>query len=286
MRVPLDDGLRLHVADRGAGPATLLVHGFTGSVAAWGEEILRGLTDGGRRVLAVDLPGHGASDTPGDSRRYDLRRITGDLIAVLDHLGIPRADWIGYSMGGRIALGAAVLHPERVGRLVLEGASPGIQEEREAAERRRADEELATRILVEGMESFVEEWMAKPIFRTRRRLPSERRREERERRLACDPMGLANTLRGLGTGHQPSFWDDLARVRAPTLLLTGSEDEKFTRTARRMADRLPDALHVSVPNAGHTVHLERPEAWLAEVAAFLGGPDPNPPPVTRRGGRR
>ncbi|MDX1567186.1 MAG: 2-succinyl-6-hydroxy-2,4-cyclohexadiene-1-carboxylate synthase, partial [Longimicrobiales bacterium] len=267
----LDDDVRMHVLDRGSGPATLLVHGFTGSVGAWGEEILRGLTDAGRRVLAVDLPGHGLSDTPPDPERYDLPRVARDLTVVLDRLEISRPDWIGYSMGGRIALGAAVLHPDRVGRLILEGASAGIEDEARAEERRRADEALAERILAEGMERFVDEWMAKPVFRTQSRLPDSLLEAERDRRLTGDPLGLANTLRGLGTGHQPSFWGDLSRIRAPTLLLTGADDEKFTGIARRMADRIPEAIRVTVPRAGHTVHLERPEAWLAHVTRFLSG---------------
>ncbi|MFP3947823.1 MAG: 2-succinyl-6-hydroxy-2,4-cyclohexadiene-1-carboxylate synthase [Longimicrobiales bacterium] len=269
MKIFLDDGVRIHVTDRGSGPATLLVHGFTGSVEAWGEEILSALTEAGRRVLAVDLPGHGRSDTPPDPGRYELRRVARDLTVVLDRLEIARADWVGYSMGGRLALGAAVLHPDRVGRLVLEGASPGIEGDAEAEERRTADEELARRILAGGMERFVEEWMARPIFRSRSRLPAPRLEAERNRRLAGDPRGLANTLRGLGTGHQPSFWSDLSRVRTPTLLLTGAEDEKFTGIAGRMAESLPRAVGVTVPRAGHTVHLERPRAWLAEVTAFL-----------------
>lgn len=278
MKIALEDGVRLNVLDRGSGPPTLLVHGFTGSVEAWGQEILGGLTESGRRVVVVDLPGHGTSDTPPVPGRYGLRRVVRDLIAVLDCLEIARPEWIGYSMGGRITLGAAVLHPDRVGRLVLEGASPGIEGESEAAERRKADEELATRIVERGIERFVEEWMAKPVFHTQARLPAERLEAERQRRLAGDPLGLANTLRGLGTGHQPSFWNDLARVRAPSLLLTGADDEKFTRFARRMADRLPDAVRVSVPEAGHTVHLERPRAWLDEVTAFLGAhPSPAEP---------
>jgi len=266
--------LQLHVADRGSGPATLLVHGFTGSSDAWGERILRALTDAGRRVLAVDLPGHGASDTPEDPRRYALSRVAADLVEVLEHRGLPRADWIGYSMGGRIALGAAVLHPERVRSLVLEGASPGIEDEEDGAERRRADEDLADRIPAEGLERFVDDWMAKSIFRTQQRLSEDQLRRERERRLECDPVGLANTLRGLGTGHQPSFWDELGEIRAPTLLLTGAEDEKFSRTATRMAKRIPKAEHIPVAGAGHTVHLERPGAWLDAVTGFLARAHP------------
>ncbi len=73
----------------------------------------------------------------------------------------------------------------------------------------------------------------------------------------------------MGTGVQPSFWDRLDGVDVTTLLLTGRLDEKFEGIARRMADRMPRAVHRPVAEAGHTVHLERPEAWIEEVLGFM-----------------
>lgn len=272
IRVALRDGVHLRVTDRGEGPAAILVHGFTGSVEAWGKDLPARLAGAaGRRVLAVDLPGHGRSDIPESPDRYTLPRVASDLVEVLDHFEIDRADWIGYSMGGRIALGAAALRPDRMRSLILEGGSPGIEEESIASSRRKRDEALARRILAEGIERFVDGWMALPLFESQKRLAPERLAKARERRLACPPLGLANTLRGLGTGHQPSFWDHLPRISTPTLLLTGAEDRKFGRIAERMQGMLPRAVHVSVPEAGHTVHFERPEAWIREVCGFLAG---------------
>jgi len=263
------DGFRLRVEERGRGPATLLVHGFTGSVEAWGEAILDGLVKAGRRVVAVDLPGHGRSDLPAGPERTTMERLLDDLSAVLDALDLDRADWIGYSMGGRIALGAAALRPERVGRLVLEGASPGLETEKERRARRERDEALARRILDRGIEPFVDEWLALPLFRSRERLSEETRRAERERRLRCDPRGLAATLRGVGTGRQPSFWADLAQVDVPTLLLAGADDPKYRALAERMAALLPRAEVGVVAKAGHTTHLEAPDEWLRRVTEFL-----------------
>lgn len=271
MRIVLPDGVGLRVVTQGRGerPPVLLVHGFTGSGEAWGDDLVGALAGSGRRVVVVDLPGHGGSDVPQEPERYGMERVVDDLGRVLDGLEIPRADWVGYSMGGRVALGAAALRPERIRRLVLEGASPGIADAEEASARRRRDEALAEAILSEGLEPFVDAWMDKPIFRTQRRLPEERLARERRRRMSCDPEGLANTLRGLGTGRQPSFWAALPEIRVPTLLLAGEEDEKYTRISRKMAERIPDAVHVPVPRAGHTVHLERPGVWIREVVAFL-----------------
>lgn len=268
-RVPLDDGLALRVHERGAGPPVLLLHGFTGSVEAWGEALLEGLACR-HRVLAVDLHGHGRSDAPTDPDRLDVRRVVDDLAEILDASGAPRAAWVGYSMGGRVALAAGALRPGRIERLVLESASPGLATAEERRLRREQDDARATSLESEGLEAFVDRWMALPLFATQQRLPPDVREAERRRRLANRPAALATSLRGMGTGRQPSFWDSLAAIRTPTLLLTGEEDPKFRTVADAMADRLPDARRKDVAGAGHAVHLEAPEAWLEAVLSFLG----------------
>lgn len=262
---------RVRVLRRGeAGdvPPVLLLHGFTGSAEAWGEGVLRTLSGRGT-LLAVDLPGHGGSHAPSDPEAYAVDRVLRDLLDVLAGAQVPRADWIGYSMGGRVALAAAVLHPGRVRRLVLEGASPGLATVEERRRRRRDDEEIARRIESGGIEAFVDFWMARPLFASQARLPEAVLKDARESRLRHRPEALAAVLRGLGTGSQPSFWRRLDEVEAPTLLLTGELDEKFDAVARAMAERIPCALHRSIPDAGHAAHLERPAAWLEAVVSFL-----------------
>lgn len=273
-RVELHDGVRLRVEERGEASedeALLLLHGFTGSVEAWGGALLDELARS-RRVVAVDLPGHGASDAPPRPERYRIEQVVDDLARVLDDAGIERATWIGYSMGGRVALAAAVRRGERVSRLVLESASPGIASEEERRGRRMSDEALARRLETASptaFRDFVDDWMELPLFATQRRLPDPVREAERRRRLRCDPAGLAATLRGLGAGSQPSFWEELVRVEVPTLLLAGGLDDKFSDIALRMEAALPRAHRVVVEDAGHTVHLERPGSWLQAVRVFL-----------------
>lgn len=201
-----------------------------------------------------------------------MSEVVRDVADVLDALEIDAAPWIGYSMGGRVAVGGAVLAPERVSRLVLEGASPGLRTTAARAERRERDEALARWIEDEGIEAFVERWMALPLFETQRRLPEDVLRAARRRRLRNRPGALADTLRGLGTGAQPSFWDALPEVAVPVLLLTGADDAKFGGIADAMAEALPDARQVTVHGAGHTVHLEAAGAWLDAVDGFLGRP--------------
>ena len=266
--IAVREGLRLHVEERGQGAPLVLLHGFTGCGAAWGDPLLDALAER-RRVLAVDLHGHGASDAPVLDESWRMGCVVADLARLLDRLGVERADWIGYSMGGRIALALAVLRPGRVERLVLESASPGLEEASAREERRRSDEALAARIESLGLEAFVEEWPLQPLFATQARLPGELRARERARRLVNRPEALAACLRGLGPGSQPSFWERLAEVRSPALLLTGGLDLKFTGIAETMAGSLPDARRVVVPGAGHAVHLEDPAGWLEAVTSFL-----------------
>ncbi|MFO8173368.1 MAG: 2-succinyl-6-hydroxy-2,4-cyclohexadiene-1-carboxylate synthase [Longimicrobiales bacterium] len=267
MFVTVRDGLRLHVRIQGKGEPLLLIHGFTGSVEAWGEESLRGLSQG-FQVVAVDLLGHGASDVSDDPQRYRTEEMLRDLCQVLDAVAIESARWLGYSMGGRIALAGAIRRPSRVSALILESASPGLEGEKERRGRRRADEALAEGILRGGMEAFVDHWMGLPLFATQGKLPERVQAANRERRLKNDPVALAACLRGNGTGVQPSFWEELGNIRVPTLILAGEEDRKFTEISGRMSEEIPGAELRVIPRSGHSIHLENPFAWLAAVRTF------------------
>ncbi len=268
MRVRASDGLALELSERGEGPPVLLVHGFGGSGAAWGEPALAGLASR-HRVLAVDLIGHGASDDPGDATRTTLDRVLDDLERALDAAGVSACPWIGYSMGGRITLAASLLRSDRLSRMVLESASPGLASDAERADRRASDETLARWIEENGIDAWAEAWEENPLFTGRAALPAAARDGFLAQRRANRAPALAAWLRGVGTGSQPSFWDRLGQVRVPTLILTGARDPKFSDIGRRMAAAIPDARRMAVPGAGHTVHLELPAAWLAAVSSFL-----------------
>ena len=155
------NGIQMNVETRaesprhggGEGRALLLLHGFTGAASTW-----RDITTDwvGWRRIAVDLIGHGVSDAPGDERRYTMEHCVADLVALLDELRIERATVLGYSMGGRLALQLAAAAPERVAALVLEGASPGIDDEGERAARVASDRALADGIERDGIEAFLD----------------------------------------------------------------------------------------------------------------------------------
>ena len=257
----------LHLARRGQGPALVLLHGFTGR----GSD-LDGLAASfatGFEVLAPDLPGHGASTARVLAHGYDFDACLDDLAATLEAAGHRRAHWIGYSMGARLALGCAVRHPERVASLVLIGGRAGIEDDAEREARRRADAALAGRIESRGIESFVDEWLAQPLFDSQRSLGEAFLAAQRNARLDNDARALAAALRVLGPAAQPPLHEALAGVRVPVLLVVGALDQKFVQLAHALAQRLPQAEVCEIPNAGHAVHLEQPEALERAVHDFL-----------------
>ncbi len=261
------NGIALNVEVAGGGPPLLLLHGFTGSTATWAPLLAAFAPH--RRTIAVDLTGHGASDCPADPERYRLEPCLADLLAVLDALDVARADVLGYSMGGRIALHLAAAAPGRVRALVLESASPGLSEPDERRERVRADEALAESIERDGVEAFAERWERLPLFASQVALPAEVRAAQRAQRLRNSALGLANSLRGMGAGRQESLWGGLPAMATPSLLIVGALDAKFCAIARRMAAAMPTARLAVVPGAGHAVHLEQPQVYAERVLAFL-----------------
>jgi 2-succinyl-6-hydroxy-2,4-cyclohexadiene-1-carboxylate synthase len=235
-------------------PALVLLHGFTQTRQSW-RRTVRALGAARYRALVPDLPGHGQSA---------LRTPSFDAAtAYVRALGPERFTLAGYSMGGRLALHAALQLQPRVERLILVGASPGLADPAERAARRAADEELADRIEAIGLEAFAEEWGAQPLFAGQ---PPRVAAAAHADRLRNTAPGLAGALRGLGTGRMEPLWDRLPELAIPVTLLSGERDAKFRAIAERMLERLPDARHVVVPDAGHAAHLEQPEA----VAYQLG----------------
>jgi len=263
-------GHALHVVAEGGGAPVLLLHGFTGTGASLAG-LARALRALGHRTISVDFLGHGASDAPEDGSRYGLERCGQDLGRVLDATGDRSAHVFGYSMGGRVAIGLALLQPERVRSLAVLGASAGIADATERAARRAQDEALADTIEHDGLEAFVDRWMRQPLFASQQRLGPEALARARSERLAQRAHGLAASLRGLGVGAQPAFQARLRHLAVPALFLAGAEDEKFVRIGQELAALVPRGRFASVAEAGHAAHLEQPRSVQALLAAFLAG---------------
>ena len=263
------NGVRYAVYVSGRGQPLVMLHGFSGGSADW--SLFVPFFAQYFRVITLDMLGHGETDSPTDPMRYAVKHIRRDLTFIIEDLCDQPAHLLGYSMGGRIALILALHHSKLFRSLILEGASPGIALEEDRIDRKESDEDLAERIEQLGIAAFVEEWEALPLWDTQRTLPAETLQRQREIRLANNPVGLANSLRGYGAGAQPSEWDNLYTLDMPVLLITGALDAKFTHIARQMAAQIPYASHVIVPQVGHNVHLENPRAYAHHVLEFLRG---------------
>jgi len=246
----------LHAACTGEGDRTLvLAHGFTQTGRLWGR--FGQLVGRGRRVVAVDLPGHGGSGEV----RADL---TEGAQLLLDAAPPGPVDLVGYSLGARFALHAALGDPSRVARLVLISGTAGIEDPEERERRRRRDEQLADELEAAGdVDAFVRRWLAAPMFATLRADAADA--GERRRNSAA---GLASSLRLAGVGTQESLWHRLGELSMPVLVLAGATDPRYQALGARLAAGAGGTFAV-VPGAGHAVHLEQPALGAAIVERWL-----------------
>ncbi len=234
-------------------PVLLLLHGFAGSRADW-KPIHNLLSD--FETIAVDLPGHGDNPSPAPHTMAQAAATVVGEMAV--RVGKRPFHLLGYSMGGRLALYIALHYPDSIGSLTLESASPGLATAESRQQRRQRDNALADRIERDGIPAFVDFWENLSLWESQAQLSDEIRAALRERRLQNDPIRLANSLRGMGTGVQPSLWPRLGELPMPVHLIIGALDHKFVTIAQKMAAAMGDVRLDVVAEAGHTVHLERP----------------------------
>ena len=261
------DGILYHVDTIGEGFPLLLLHGFTGDSTTWKPFFSQWSQT--RKIILVDIIGHGKSASPTDVQRYDIVSVANDMKQILEQLEIEKADVLGYSMGGRLALSFALLFPEYVNKLLLESSSPGLETDEERESRKIQDEKLGNLIEANGIERFVDYWENIPLFSTQKNLPLHKQLEIRQQRLQNSVTGLKNSLVGMGTGSQPSWWDKLQELEAETLLLTGELDQKFCLISEKMVKRMKRAEWKNIKSCGHAIHVEQPEKFGTMVSEFL-----------------
>jgi len=233
--------------------SVVLLHGFSGTGRAW-DGVAARLGREGYRPLAPDLLGHGTA------RECDPPITFAGCVSHVLAVAPERFTLCGYSLGGRVALQVALGAPERVSRLVLVSTSPGIEDEAERAERRRADQQLADELEEEPFEDFIDRWRGQPLFADD---PPEVGRLAREDQRRNRPEALAAVLRGVGTGEMEPLWDKLAELTMPVTVIVGERDLKFRELGERMATLLPNA-DLRVIAGGHRLALENP-AGVAEA---------------------
>lgn len=269
MNIVIDD-VRYHYELFGQNddiPPLLLLHGFTGDGTTW-EPLCKQLEEE-RQCIVLDIIGHGRTESPEDGKYYNINQVAYHLEQLLNALHIEKIDLLGYSMGGRLALTFAVHYPERVHKLILESASPGLKTEAERSARRLQDEKLAQFILEQGVQAFVQYWEGISLFRTQQSLPSYKKDKIRKQRLQNTATGLANSLLFMGTGTQPSLWSKMDKLPMEVLFITGKLDEKFCKIANKMCEITPKGQNIVVSRCGHAIHVEDCEKFDTIVSEFL-----------------
>jgi 2-succinyl-6-hydroxy-2,4-cyclohexadiene-1-carboxylate synthase len=269
----------LHVEVRGAGPPLALLHGFTQTGRLWGR--FGDLLADSHMLVAVDLPGHGGSD----SVRADLPT-TASLVAeaVSTALGgtDEPCDVLGYSLGARVALHLATSGELPLRRVLFIGVTGGIEDPAERARRRSSDDALADELESSGdVEGFLRSWLRNPMFG---RLSSTGAAEQAER-LRNSAPGLASSLHLCGTGTQEPLWSQLPTLPYPVLAMAGADDARFVAHALRVARTAPHAVASLVPGGGHAAHLAQPEQVWRIVRHWLDAQGTQAAPVTGAGRR-
>lgn len=246
-------------------PTIIFLHGFLGSAGDW-REVMAAMSDE-VHCVAVDLPGHGLSvGLPEET--YTFENAARAVILTLDVLQVDRATFVGYSMGGRLALYLALHYPARCAGLFLESGSPGLESAEEREARRAADEGKARRLETEDFEEFLRDWYRQPLFAPLAR-DDEFLRRTLEARRKNDPRELAKSLLGMGTGSQPSLWEELSGLQTPTLAVAGGLDEKFVEILHRMKTVCSRLRTAVVPHVGHSVGAEAPGEYLLLLRDFV-----------------
>lgn len=263
-------GFRLHYVAWGdpAHAPLILLHGITGHARTW-DTLATALADRWH-VLALDQRGHGDSD-PAPDGDYTVGAMADDLEAFADALGHRRFTLLGLSMGGRVAMGFAGAHPERVERLVIVDIAPEIH----AAGMARIRTMIAN--APESIES--EEWAVETAMAANPRADVAELRHRIKHALKREPDGtltwkyardLREMMRRGGRREPMDLWERLTRITCPTLLVRGAESDVLSpELAARVVSSLRDGRLVEVPDAGHTVPGDRPAQFVEVVRRFL-----------------
>jgi 3-oxoadipate enol-lactonase len=245
-RLPVP-GAELYYETQGSGPAVVLVHGFTLDTRMWDDQVpaLRDVAT----VVRYDARGFGRSSGPAPAVPYSH---SGDLLALLDDLGIRTAILVGSSMGGRTVLHTALVAPERVrGLILLDSVFDGVQWDEESARALTAVGQAAAK---DGMGAAKDLWLAHPLFSAARRKPAV---AARLAVMVGSYSGVHWTQDDPHSQLSPRPADALEHIAVPTTVVVGELDVPcFLSMARVLADRIPGARLITVPDAGHMVNME------------------------------
>lgn len=229
---------------RGRGPRVVLVHGFAQNRRCWGDLAERLAAD--HEVVLIDAPGHG--DSGHDDADLD------EAAALIADIG-GRSAYLGYSMGARMVLHLIVARPELVTNAVLIGVHPGLTDADQRRRRVEVDHQRAADLESRGLDAFLDDWMAMPMF-----ADLDERHHHRAARATNRPEGLAASLRRCGTGTQRPLAPELADSKVQARLAVGEHDTRFRAIASELAAGWPTATVDVIDGVGHAAHLRGPAA--------------------------
>lgn len=258
----------------------LALHGFMQTGATW--EPLSPRLAQGHCVYAIDFIGHGQSDKPHEATLYTIDALVEALASFIREVILPEhaeatpagqrierhVHVLGYSMGGRIALELALVHPELVYTLVLESAGLGAKDEAERVAYTKRAAEWAHELRTHGMKPFVDAWERLPLFASQLRLPEDVRAQVRAERLANDPEALALTLEMSGQDHmrlRQEYRTELSYSWIPVYYLCGTRDDTYLALAE---DLVHEGFDAKALMGGHNLHLEVPAYYLDALEGF------------------
>lgn len=250
MTTAMLNGVEIAYTDGGAGPAVLLTHGYAASGDMWRPQ--RPALEPRYRLVTWDIRGHGTTESPADPGLYSHAHAVGDMRALLDHLGIERAVIGGLSLGGYLSLQFRLEYPEMVRALVLCCTGPGYRSEEPRAGWNRMAERAAERLEEGGLDAL-------------RGGPEVQQAEHRS------AEGLALAARGILAQNDAAVIDSLPKVDVPTLVIAGSDDERYLGPSEYMAKKIPGARYAVIEGAGHAANMDRPDAFDEVLLDFLDG---------------
>lgn len=243
-----NDGVRIFYEASGDGPAVLLSHGYSATSEMW-----RGQVDAlseRYRVIVWDMRGHGQSDSPADDLAYSEEATVSDMAAVLDACDVPSAVIAGLSLGGYMSLAFRLVYPDRVDALMLFDTGPGYKKDDARAKWNEMAAGVGARFDERGLEALG-------------------RGAEVRTASKQSPAGLARAARGMLAQRDARVISSLSDIVVPTLVLVGADDKGYLAGTDYMAAKIPNAIKVVIPDAGHAANIDQPDAFNQAVGQFL-----------------
>jgi 2-succinyl-6-hydroxy-2,4-cyclohexadiene-1-carboxylate synthase len=238
-------------------PPLIFLHGFLGCKEDWNPLIESLKKD--YFCVTIDLPGHGHSIlNPEDT--VSFKQTIEGVYKIYSDLRLGLMTLIGYSMGGRVAMGYASAYPLSVDRLIIESSFPGYENQKDKERRLETDFDLAEELEAGSMAQFLDKWYRFQLFKSLREHPTfsllKKGREQN------DPIQVSKALKQLSSGLQPSYWSLFGNGAFPIYYVTGEWDKKYCLVANKIKDRYPQCNITIISKAGHNVHFEQQSSYL------------------------